>query len=87
MSINCPLDIPSNLWNNRYMKSAREKALTPKSPSKPGKIDLGPEANKILKNLERARNYGAKRKYNSELKRLVRDYPEFEESILALRLK
>jgi hypothetical protein len=69
------------------MKSAREKALTPRSPSKPGKIDLGPEANKILKNLERARNHGAKRKYNAELKRLVKDHPEFESSILALRWK
>jgi hypothetical protein len=64
------------------MKSSREGALAQKSIAKPGKIDLGPDAARILKNLERARNYGSKRKYNAELKKLVKQHPEFEEMIL-----
>ncbi len=69
------------------MKSSREGALSQRSSVKPGKIDLGPEATKILKRLERARNYGAKRKYNAELQKLIKEYPEFHASILALHWK
>jgi len=69
------------------MKSSRASALSQKSSAKPGHIDLGPEAAKILKRLERARNYGAKRKYNSELQKLIKEYPEFHASILALHWK
>ena len=60
------------------MKSSRAGALAQRSFAKPGKVDLGPEAAKILKNLERARNHGSKRKYNAELKKLIKDHPDFE---------
>ena len=69
------------------MKSNREKALSQASTSKPGKINLGPEANKILKRLERARNYNSKRKYNAELSKLSTQYPEFAASIQMLEWK
>jgi len=65
------------------MKSSRAGALAQRSFAKPGKIDLGPQAASILKNLERARNYGSKRKYNAELIKLARNHPEFSESILS----
>jgi hypothetical protein len=64
------------------MKSSRSGALAQRSFAKPGKVDLGPEAASILKNLERARNYGNKRKYNAELKKLANSHPEFAETIL-----
>lgn len=63
------------------MKSSRAGALAQRSFAKPGKVNLGPEAASILKNLERARNYGSKRKYNAELKKLVKNHPDFAESI------
>lgn len=66
------------------MKSSRAGALAQRSFSKPGNINLGPEAATILKNLERARNYGSKRKYNAELNKLAKNYPEFATSILSL---
>jgi hypothetical protein len=69
------------------MKSSRAGALAQRSFAKPGKIDLGPEAASILKNLERARNYGNKRKYNAELKKLANNHPEFSASILSLYWK
>ena len=69
------------------MKSSRAGALAQRSFVKPGKVDLGPEAAKILKNLERARNYGSKRKYNAELNKLCKAHPEFSESILSLYWK
>ena len=65
------------------MKSSRAGALAQRSFAKPGKIDLGPQAASILKNLERARNYGSKRKYNAELIKLARNHPELSESILS----
>jgi len=65
------------------MKSSRAGALAQRSFAKPGKVDLGPEAASILKNLERARNYGSKRKYNAELNKLAKNHPEFAETILA----
>jgi hypothetical protein len=64
------------------MKSSRAGALQQRSFAKSGKIDLGPEAASILKNLERARNYGNKRKYNAELNKLAKNHPEFAETIL-----
>ena len=64
------------------MKSSRAGALAQRSFAKPGKANLGPEAASILKNLERARNYGSKRKYNAELNKLAKDHPEFAETIL-----
>lgn len=64
------------------MKSSRASALAQRSFSKPSNINLGPDAAKILKNLERARNYGSKRKYNAELNKLAKDHPEFAETIL-----
>jgi hypothetical protein len=64
------------------MKSSRAGALAQRSFTKPTKVDLGPEAASILKNLERARNYGSKRKYNAELKKLAKNHPEFAETIL-----
>ncbi len=69
------------------MKSSRAGALAQRSFTKPGKIDLGPEAAGILKNLERARNYGSKRKYNAELNKLAKNHPEFASSILSLYWK
>lgn len=69
------------------MKSNKEKALTQVSTSKPGKINLGPEANKILKRLERARNYNSKRKYNAELSKLSTEYPDFVDMIKTLEWK
>jgi hypothetical protein len=69
------------------MKSPRESALAQTSSVRPGHIDLGPEATKILKRLERARNYGAKKKYNAELQKLIKEYPDFHASILALHWK
>jgi hypothetical protein len=65
------------------MKSSREGALAQRSFTKSSKIDLGPEAASILKNLERARNYGSKRKYNAELNKLAKNHPEFAQTILA----
>jgi hypothetical protein len=65
------------------MKSSRAGALAQRSFTKPAKIDLGPEAASILKNLERARNYGNKRKYNAELIKLAKNHPEFSEPILS----
>lgn len=65
------------------MKSSRAGALAQRSFAKSNKIDLGPEATSILKNLERARNYGSKRKYNAELNKLAKNHPEFAETILA----
>ena len=64
------------------MKSSRESSLSSKSSTKPGSIDLGPQAASILKNLERARNYGNKRKYNAELIKLAKNHPEFKDSIM-----
>lgn len=64
------------------MKSSRAGALAQKSSAKPTNLDLGPEAASILKNLERARNYGNKRKYNAELRKLINEHPEFKDSIL-----
>jgi hypothetical protein len=64
------------------VKSSRAGALAQRSFVKPGKINLGPEAASILKNLERARNYGSKRKYNAELNKLAKNHPEFAERIL-----
>jgi hypothetical protein len=64
------------------VKSSRAGALAQRSFAKPGKVDLGPEAASILKNLERARNYGSKRKYNAELNKLAKNHPEFAETIL-----
>lgn len=65
------------------MKSSRAGALSGTKIIKPGSINLGSEAASILKNLERARNYGSKRKYNAELNKLAKNHPEFAESILA----
>jgi hypothetical protein len=69
------------------MKSSRAGALAQRSFAKPGKVNLGPEAASILKNLERARNYGSKRKYNAELKKLIKNHPEFEAYIVAFLWK
>ena len=64
------------------MKSSIAGALAQRSFVKPEKVNLGPEAASILKNLERARNYGSKRKYNAELNKLAKNHPEFAETIL-----
>ena len=69
------------------MKSSRAGALAQRSFTKQSRLDLGPEAASILKNLERARNYGNKRKYNSELHKLAKNHPEFASSILSLYWK
>jgi hypothetical protein len=67
------------------MKSNRAKATSAHAFPKSNKPDFSREALSILKNLERARNYGSKRKYNKELDRLVAKHPEFKDSILSLR--
>jgi hypothetical protein len=82
MRLNCLLDIHTQTWDTKDMKSSRAGALAQRSFAKPGKVNLGPEAASILKNLERARNYGSKRKYNAELNKLAKNHPEFAETIL-----
>lgn len=69
------------------MKSNKEKALSQTSTAKPGRVNLGPEATKILKRLERARNYNSKRKYNAELSKLSTEYPDFVDMIKTLEWK
>lgn len=65
-------------------KSSRQGALGAKAHAKSSKPDFDRKALSILKNLERARNYGNKRKYNAELIKLARKHPEYEEQILSL---
>lgn len=69
------------------MKSNREKSLSTTASPKSNKPDFGREALSVLKNLERARNYGNKRKYNKELEKLMTKHPEFNEQIAQLRWK
>ena len=67
------------------MKSNRQAALSKGAVVKSRNVSMPKEAIKVLINLERARNYGSKRKYNAELNKLAKNHPEFSESILALR--
>ncbi len=67
------------------MKSNRAKATQQKSFAKSSKPQFDLEAVRFLKNLERARNYGSKRKYNKELEKLAQQHPEFAESITQFR--
>ena len=67
------------------MKSGRESALLNRSAVRPGRVSMPEEATKILVRLERAKSYGSKRKYNKELEKLITEYPDMTEQIMALR--
>lgn len=67
------------------VKSNRAKATQQKNFIKTSKPEFNLEAIRFLKNLERARNYGNKRKYNKELEKLAQQHPEFAESITQFR--
>ena len=68
------------------MKSSRQAAMSNRAGvlKGQGRIDLGHEGGKILKRLERARNYGNKRAYNKELFKLVEEYPEYKNMIISM---
>jgi hypothetical protein len=69
------------------MKSGRKSALTKTDKIKSRNITLPKEAMKLLVQLEYAKNYKDKTRYNNILDRLDREYPEMSEQILNLKLK
>lgn len=71
------------------MKSSRQAALAGRSGvlQGQGRVNLGHEGGKILKRLERARNYGNKRAYNKELILLAQEYPDQKTTIMSLYWK
>ena len=69
------------------MKSGRKAALSRNDRVKSRNVTLPKEAMKLLVQLEYARNYKDKTRYNNILDRLDRAYPEMSEQILKLKLK
>lgn len=69
------------------MKSGRKSALSRSDKIKSRNVTLPKEAMKFLVQLEYAKNYKDKTRYNNIIDRLHRAYPEMSEHILKLRLK
>ena len=69
------------------MKSGRKAALSRSDRVKSRNVTLPKEAMKLLVQLEYAKNYEDKTRYNNILDRLDRAYPEMSEQILKLKLK
>jgi hypothetical protein len=69
------------------MKSGRKSALSRNNKVKARNVTLPKEAMKLLVQLEYAKNYEDKTRYNNILDRLDRAYPDMSEQILKLKLK